>query len=228
MNNRLIVLSGEAGAGKDSVANILVNEHGWQAYSIAAPLKRFAQDLFEFSDEQVYGPSSARNAPDPRWQRPCVHCKSTGKVRGMIRIRDCFRCEGTGMINDNSPRRVLQLLGEEYLRQMIHPDALTIRARADISRIMHECEQRGAGGVVVTDARNDNDRDNLHVWLGGARVHVSAPAKPRKNDAWRMHASEQRQPTPNQVEYWLENDESWPFPTLPSKVRTMLALLNTR
>lgn len=219
--NRLIVLSGEAGAGKDSVANILVDK-GWITYSIAAPLKRFAQDLFEFTDTQIYGPSSFRNVADQRWSRPCAHCKSTGKVRGMSKIYNCIRCEGTGQINDNSPRRILQLLGEEYLRQMIHPDALTMRARGELVELM----QNNSTGIVVTDARNDNDRNNLHTWLGAKRVHVSAAGRLKlKNEQWRKHISELRQPTLEQVEYWLENDERWPFPALNAKVDTMLKIL---
>jgi deoxynucleotide monophosphate kinase-like protein len=65
MQGRLIVLSGEAGAGKDSVAQLLIERLRWTSYSLAAPLKRFVQDMFSFTDAQVYGPSSARNAPDP-------------------------------------------------------------------------------------------------------------------------------------------------------------------
>ncbi len=210
--SRLIILSGKAGAGKDSVAQILVGEYGWKSYSLAAPLKRFAQDLFSFSDTQLYGPSSARNAPDARWARPCKDCCGA----------TCSLCCGTGLIDDNSPRRVLQLLGEEYLRQMIHPDALTMRARNDIQMHLEDCSKTQRGGIVVTDARNNNDRNNLHDWFNGVRVHVSTPNKARKHDSWRKHMSERRQPTKNDVEFWLVNDEQWPFPALPLKVKNLL------
>jgi len=224
-----IVLSGIAGAGKDSVANILVNEHRWTLYSLAGPLKRFSQDMFSFTDEQVFGPSSARNEPDPRWARPCTHCKKTGQVRGMIRFHKCSACNGVGIINDNSPRRVLQLLGEEYLRQMIHVDALTMRARPELEKLLFAIEQQGFGGIVINDARNDNDRDNMHHWLGANRVDVrSSKVKDRVHAAWHMHKSELRQPSDADVEYVLNNDEEWPFPSLHSKIDTMLTSLKTR
>ena len=218
---RLIVLSGEAGAGKDSLAKLLVDEFDWTLYSLAGPLKRFAADMFGFTDEQLYGPSSFRNAPDPRWARPCSTCAGTGKVYGTDHPHWCAKVEGgmPGKLNDNSPRRVLQLLGEEYLRQMIHPDALTIRARLDIEMALDAGES-----VVINDARNPNDRDNLHAWLGAVRVDVRSERtkEVKPNSAWRQHSSEQRQPTDADVEYVLQNDEEWPFRTLKSKTIEML------
>lgn len=224
--SRLIVLSGDAGAGKDSLADVLY-DMGWQRYSLAGPLKRFAGDMFGFTDEQLYGPSSARNAPDPRWARPCPRCNATGMrpaAVGAVIVPNrvpCEECEGKGKINDNSPRRVLQLLGEEYLRQMIHVDALTMRATPDIARLLAD-----GHSVVVNDARNDNDRNNLHDWLGACRVDVrTSRKKSGKKEKWRTHLSEMRKASDDQVEYIVKNDEEWPFPTLPAKAEAMLKAL---
>jgi hypothetical protein len=222
LRRRLIVLSGEAGAGKDSVANILRDSFGWQHFSLAAPLKRFGKDMFGFTDEQLYGPSHARNEPDPRWARPCDWCHGSGLGK-TIHADHCVTCHGTGKINDNSVRRVLQLLGEEYLRQMIHIDALTMRARPEIDELLTKGEQ-----VVVNDARNDNDRNNLYKWCGGCRVDVRSHRTrviAKEDEAWRKHISENRQPTDDQLEYVLRNDEEWPFPSLSHKVEAMLAEL---
>lgn len=221
----LIVLSGDAGAGKDSVAKILVETRGWQLYSLAGPLKRFAYDLFGFTEEQLYGPSSARNEPDPRWKRPCKVCKGSGKrsayyaVAALPRLVTCEPCEGQGKINDNSPRRILQLLGEEWLREMIHPDALTMRAVPDIAAFLKD-----GAKIVVNDARNDNDRDNMFYWMNASRVDVRTDKKRklRKGDEWRTHKSEMRKAKDSDVEYILRNDEVWPFPTLGDKVDAML------
>lgn len=218
----LIVLSGDAGAGKDSVAKILVEHHGWKLYSLAAPLKRFGADMFGFTDEQLYGPSSARNAPDPRWARPCTQCRGNGFIDER-RCDPCMDCGGTGKVNDNSPRRVFQLLGEEYLRQMIHVDALTIRARPEIERMLSLGDK-----IVVNDARNDNDRDNLRAWLGAARVDVrsSRTQEIKEGQEWRLHASEQRKATDDRLEHIISNDEEWPFPSLKDRVEEMLSKLD--
>lgn len=221
-STRLIVLSGTAGAGKDSVAKELVSAHGWELYSLAGPMKRFAADMFGFTDEQLYGPSKARNKPDPRWARPCPDCDG-GTLEVMNTIVDCDDCKGTGRINDNSPRRILQLMGEEFLRQMVHVDALTMRARPDLERMLSE-----GRSVVINDARNDNDRDNLHRWLGASRVDVRTErTKPITADStWRLHASEQRPAQDGSVEHVIhQGDERWPFPSIPAKVVQMLSAL---
>jgi hypothetical protein len=66
MRHVLLGLSGVAGAGKDTAANILV-DLGFVKISLAMPMKFICKELFDFSDEQLWGPSEARNAPDPRY-----------------------------------------------------------------------------------------------------------------------------------------------------------------
>jgi hypothetical protein len=61
----IIALSGRAGSGKSTVARLL----GGKEISFAEPLKRFCQEVFAFTDEQVWGPSECRNAPDTRYPR---------------------------------------------------------------------------------------------------------------------------------------------------------------
>lgn len=219
---RLIVLSGEAGAGKDAVADILERSYDWEKFSLSAPMKRFCADMFGFTHEQLYGPSSARNAPDPRWARPCQCCKGSGRwVDKKDNVEACETCEGSGKINDNSPRRILQLMGEEFLRQMVHVDALTMAFAPGIKQALQYGKK-----IVVNDARNDNDRDNLHKWLGARRVDVrSTRTKDKQGIGWRAHASENRQPTDDQLEFIIRNDEEWPFPSLAGKVDEMLVTL---
>lgn len=63
-------VSGKAGSGKDTVADMLVTHHGFKKIALADAMKRFLREVFDFSDEQLWGPSEARNAPDFRY------CKS--------------------------------------------------------------------------------------------------------------------------------------------------------
>jgi hypothetical protein len=60
------------GAGKDTVANELVHSFGFVNIAMADPFKRFVQDVYKFSDEQIWGPSSGRNKPDQRYLRGMV------------------------------------------------------------------------------------------------------------------------------------------------------------
>lgn len=216
-----IVLSGEAGAGKDSTADLLVERFGYRKVSMSEEMKRFAMRLFGWSHEQLFGASHLRNAPDPKWARPCANCKATGFLVDLRTgdHRDCPDCV-RGKINDNSPRRVLQLLGDEWGRQLIHPDIWTMALRPSLENML----QRGVR-IVVNDARFDNDRTNLRDWLGAKLVDVRSVNAKDDGAAWRKHASELARPRDEELDYIVQNDESWPFPSLAGHVERMLAEL---
>lgn len=228
MTGRLIVLSGEAGSGKDSFAKILVEQHGWRTFSLAAPMKRFAKDLFGFTDEQLYGKSSSRNEPDPRWVHHCIHCDENGNQRLMeiYGVRACEACGGTRVINDNSARSVLQNLAE-HLRNTVHPDVLTMRARPEVEDIL-AC----GNDVVITDARYHNDRNNLREWLSARLVDIVSIRKLNdeelaKRDAqvWRNHTSEMQRPSAEILDAVVEHADEWPFASLPGHVELVLRTL---
>ncbi len=60
---KLIALSGRAGSGKSTLAGMLRHHE----ISFAEPLKKFAQEVFDFTDAQIYGPSAERSRPDARY-----------------------------------------------------------------------------------------------------------------------------------------------------------------
>lgn len=223
MNAKFIVLSGDAGVGKDSVADVLVASHNFQKFSLADDMKSFAMSVFGFTYDQLYGPSTLRNEPDPVWSRPCPRCKRTSMVENVVfgeDPRDCSTCEGKGKINDNSPRRILQLLGDEWGRQMIHPDIWTLAARPKLDGLTLSGQN-----IVVTDARFENDRCNLAAWYDGRRVNVTTSERHRSldGDAWRRHNSERDRSLTS--DWVIENDEAWPFPSLHEKVSDMMVKL---
>lgn len=214
-----IVLSGEAGAGKDSTADILVDHHGYRKVSLSDEMKRFCMRAFGWTHEQMFGPSHFRNAPDPKWVRPCNQCGGKGTYQ-LEKVVKCTTCDGKGKINDNSPRRVLQLLGDEWGRQMIHPDIWTMVARPGLENLL----SRGVR-IVINDARFDNDRTNMADWLGAKLVDVRSSFAKDDGAAWRKHASELSRPTDEQVHYVIHNDEEWPFNGLRARVAGMLNTL---
>ena len=93
----IIGISGLAGSGKDTVADWLLENEGFIKVSLADPIKRFAMDLWEFSEQQLWGESKYRNAPDYRYRVP-----SSDSVLDP----DVFL----------TPRQVLQHLGTEGAR----------------------------------------------------------------------------------------------------------------
>jgi len=48
---KIILLSGWAGSGKDTVADYLVTKHGYKKFALATPLKDLAAELYKFPRE---------------------------------------------------------------------------------------------------------------------------------------------------------------------------------
>lgn len=59
----IVGVCGYMGSGKTRVANRLRDCHGFAVVSPIDPAKRFVGELFGFTNEQLYGPSSARDEP---------------------------------------------------------------------------------------------------------------------------------------------------------------------
>jgi len=62
----IIAITGKAGAGKDTIADYLIKEHGYKKISLADPIKRLVKDVFALTDFQVYD-RDEREKPLPQW-----------------------------------------------------------------------------------------------------------------------------------------------------------------
>lgn len=65
----IIGITGKAGSGKDTVADLLVKDFSFVKVALADELKRICMRVFNFSIEQLFGPSEKRNEPDKRYPR---------------------------------------------------------------------------------------------------------------------------------------------------------------
>ena len=119
----IIGIAGKAGAGKDTVANILVEKFGYAKVSFADPLKRVALDLWGFTEEQLWGPSEKRNEPDPRWPKG-HHFEGRHGICRRCSIVAKMSPEENGPCVHLSPREALQILGTEVGRS-IHEQTWT-------------------------------------------------------------------------------------------------------
>lgn len=63
----IIGLAGEKKAGKDTFADYLVEKHGYLKIGFADEIKRMAMALYDFTPEQMFGPSEERDKPDLRY-----------------------------------------------------------------------------------------------------------------------------------------------------------------
>jgi len=123
----LIGLCGLAGSGKDTCADFLVRDHGFTKVAFADPMKRICRDVYDFSYEQLWGPSEMRNAPDIRYPRKHTF-KHVAEARNLKELDAC-ECSCCGArIKDGAsphgalpncyltPRFALQQLGSEWGR----------------------------------------------------------------------------------------------------------------
>lgn len=63
----LIGLMGIKKSGKDTCADYLVSNFGFEKKSFADPLKAACAELFMFDNSQIYGTQEQKETPDPRW-----------------------------------------------------------------------------------------------------------------------------------------------------------------
>ena len=193
----LVGISGQAGSGKDTCADYLIKTYGFVRVSFADPMKRFVQDVFDMTDDQIWGPSEKRNAPDPRY----VH-EATYASKNEPYAPHSYSATLT-------PRFALQTLGTEWGRNC-YPDvwvkyAIRIHTKMQEDRFTHYsqkhglhahlsgCPQRdyGEARVVIADVRFKNEIEGIRK-AGGYLVRVVREGA--KGDVGvKGHASEEEQ-----------------------------------
>lgn len=160
----LIALSGYGGAGKDSVADILVNDYGFKRFAWADTL-RLASSILNpvvgvYLDGQLVTGSSATVA---KWAEE-------SSVR-IVRYNDALVEDGyvEAKAKYSELRQFLQLLGTEVGRNLISD---TVWVDATLNRISREC---GPGdSVVITDTRFENEAIAVSM-ADGHLVRVERP-----------------------------------------------------
>ena len=95
-----------AGAGKDTVADILLVHRHVVKVALADPLKRICQDVYKFTYQQLWGESRYRNEPDRRYLRQAAG--SLGWHGNDLNPKDDVYL---------TPRYALQQLGTEWARK---------------------------------------------------------------------------------------------------------------
>jgi hypothetical protein len=157
----IISLTGNMGVGKDTMADYMVEKYGFVKVSMADPFKRIAKEVYEFSDEQLWGPSEERNRDDIRYPRK----------------------DGTYL----SARIATQLLGNE-LSRLAYPETWIVymkRIVAKVEKGYFYSEKKGVyeipgkkseyTGIIVSSCRFENEIQSIKD-MGGIAVRLTRPA----------------------------------------------------
>lgn len=199
----IVGLSGAKGSGKDSFANVLVQQYGFVRIGFADSLYDEVSKAYGISVEEL-GRRDLKEVPQKRLSPS--KCADPDFVRVLRHV-----AEKSGgpfdMSAPMSPRAVLQLWGTEY-RRFQDPLYWLEQVRAKISRLPESVQ-----GAVITDVRYQNEARLIHS-LGGAiyRVvrdsidQVMAEARTR-GEAWAVHDSETEMLTWN-FDGYIDNNKS--------------------
>lgn len=143
------------GSGKDTAAARLVEKHGFVAVALADPMKRFCQEVFDFSTEQLWGPSEKRNEDDQRYLR----CSAVPGARGASYL---------------TPRFALQRLGTEWGRDCYKDVWVDYCLRVSKGLLKNKFCYDQVRGIVTMGGTNIPERVAKGVVIPDLRFHNEA------------------------------------------------------
>lgn len=160
-------ICGLAGSGKDTAADFLVRNHNFVKVAFADPLKRICRDVFDFSEEQLWGPSAKRNEPDFRYPRAGL------KGYPFMDPQVAADIIGPGTPAYLTPRYALQQLGTEWGRDC-YPDiwvkyALRVAKRLNSGGHVYSATRGLSSFSLVGDTEGAFDRSKRSVVISDVR-----------------------------------------------------------
>lgn len=88
----IVSFAGKAGVGKDTAARVLIKRFGFERVALADPIKRMCKELFQFTDDQLWGPSERRSEPDSRYPREGLECLTSREACQIVGTEVARRC----------------------------------------------------------------------------------------------------------------------------------------
>ncbi len=105
----IVGITAKAGGGKDTIAGFMVKNHEAQAIALADPMKRLAEMVYLFTEDQLWGPSESRNAPDARFDGPL-----SAKAQAFNEASDRLYAKGEAWIADIMPDATIEAKHEAF------------------------------------------------------------------------------------------------------------------
>ena len=151
----IVGLLGFIGSGKSTVAEMLVQDHGFVSIAFAGALKDAVAAIFDWPRHMLEGDTKQsrefRETVDENWQKT---------------IGDIPLFNGKPV----TPRYVLQLMGTEVFRNHFHSDIWVLA-------VLKKIEANPNTSYVITDARFQNEI-NLLKNIGGQLIRVKRGDEP--------------------------------------------------
>ncbi len=155
---KLIGLGYIARSGKDTIADYLVNEHGFKKASYITSMKEALRSIFGFDDRQLYG--DLKEVPDPFWDERLTLVENNSGV-----VCPVDRLDITQTLKDRlpiTPRLIMQLMGTEAGRNVFGQNLW-------VDSCMRNLHKSGHDRWVIADVRFPNEADA--ILKEGGRVY---------------------------------------------------------
>lgn len=158
-NPRIIGLSGPAGSGKDTIADLLAVHAGFTKMAFADTLR--TEVVLAFATD----PSFLTQRETKETPMRCLaigRCLDEGFVARMI-VMHTLKSLPLDLDAPRSPRQIMQWWGTDYRRHQ----AADYWVNAFLKRARYLLGQRLASRIVVTDCRFLDEVDAVRIALGG-------------------------------------------------------------
>jgi len=199
----IIGISGQAGSGKDTAADILVKRHRFCKIALADPMKRAAAEWFGWDKEILWGPSEKRSQEDSR--APGLNARKVLQLLGTQVGRECYKNVWVDYAMDVAK----QLLSDPYL--MYTPDEGVVDVIEQTSMgewRRDDAPKHSYKGVVLSDCRFCNEYEAIRK-VGGKLLRIKRLGSGLDGVA-ATHASEaeQQSVSDSEFDYVIDNNGS--------------------
>jgi hypothetical protein len=174
MKKHILGLTGFSGAGKDTVADLLVTHLGFRKLAFADALRAEIAEGFQLDPLYLTHPST-KSTPMSALamdRAPVPFLRAVAYALGQEIIGTSGRTSLEWLAAPRSPRKILQWWGTEY-RRAENP---TYWTRIMLQRV-HHLLREGQVRIVITDVRFENEADAVH----GAGGHLWQITRPEIN-----------------------------------------------
>jgi len=214
----IIGVSGEASSGKDTTSEH-IQQYSFAPVAFADPIKRYCREIYNFSIDQLWGPSHMRNEPDHRYPRAhgpwvkgkCACCGVEDLGPDRLVLLPCFL----------TPRFALQRLGSEWARDCFQDTWASYGLRLaktllsggyvysgpqGLQPLQHDTPYKG---VAFSDVRFLNEMTHIRS-AGGLLLRVRRPVTSRLHDTTHRSEAEQRDVPDSYFDAVIFNDGTLP------------------
>lgn len=183
----IIGLTGPAGSGKDTVADLLVAHHGYTKMAFADALRAEVCEAFRIDPRML---TERETKEHPLSALAIGRCADDHFIDRMSYVLSQITGKAADLNAPRSPRQIMQWWGTEYRRNQ--SDGYWREQLAD-AMSMHWWNDDQPRGIVVTDVRFSDEADSLrNRWSGETvnLVNIWQITRPGYEVARGAHASE--------------------------------------